>query len=167
MRRLVTAVTAILMASAALLAVTSAFAAPGGSDANRPNTLVLHDFGDVFTDVLPCGEASYELTVTYRTAVIHTAAGDDPFGEDGGTFIENATFVAVAVDAPELPSVEGSFQAHGRVRIDEAGFTVVLLSQTIRGLGSDGSVINFHETVNATFNGDGDLISGFGKAFCS
>ena len=149
-----------------VLTTGSALAAPGAPNANRPSTLVLHDFGDVFTDVLPCGDASYEFTVTYRTAVIHTAPGDDPFGEDGGTFIENATFEATPVDAPTLPTFEGSFQAHGRVTIDEAGFNVVLLTQTIRCRGSDGSVIRYHETVNATFTDGGDLVSGFGKAFC-
>lgn len=160
------ALAAVFAVGISLFSAVAAFAAPGAPNANRPSTIVLHALGDVITDVLPCGEASYEISVTYRTAVIHTAPGDDPFGEDGGTFIENATFEAVAVDSSSLPSFEGSFQAHGRVTIDEAGFTAVILTQTIRGVGSDGSVINFHETTHAVFSDEGDFVSGFDKAFC-
>ena len=160
----------LVVITGALIAGTltsgSALAAPGAPNPNRPSTIVLHDLNDVFTDVLPCGDASYELTVVYRTAVIHAAAGDDPFGEDGGTFIENATFQAAPIDAPSLPTFEGSFQAHGRVTSAETGFTAVLLTQTIRGRGSDGSTIDFHEIVNAAFTADGELVSGFDKVFC-
>jgi hypothetical protein len=163
MRRVFAAIFAI---GVALCSVAGALAAPDVPNPNRPGTIVLHALGDVFTDTLPCGEDEYEISVTYRTAVIHTAPGDDPFGEDGGTFIENATFEAVPVDAPSLPSFEGSLQAHGRVSIDDAGSNTVLLTQTVRGVGSDGSVINFHETVNAVFTGEGEMLSGFAKAFC-
>lgn len=159
----------LIMAAACAAVVGGVFTAGSAlakPNEPRPSTIVLHELGDVFTDALPCGDSMYELTVTYRTAVIHTAPGDDPFGEDGGTFIENATFEATPVDAPALPTFEGSFQAHGRVTIGDAGFTAVLLTQTVRGQGSDGSRINYHETVNATFTEEGDLVAGFGKAFC-
>ena len=126
---------------------------------------VVHRATDVFTDMLPCVDASYEFTVTYRTTVEHIPATAS--GTETGTFVEVATFDAVPDPAnASLPGYHGNFSAHGRIRSDAATATnIVIFTESIDATGSDGSVIHFHANTHATFTG-GTLVAGFDKAFC-
>lgn len=152
---------AVLLAVLALAGASQVLAAGG----MQPSTTVVHQGTAVFTDMLPCVNASYEFTVTYRTTVVHVPATAS--GTETGTFVEVATFDAVPAPAnASLPSFRGHFAAHGRIRSDAATATnIVIFTESIDATGSDGSVIHFHDNTHATFT-DGTLVAGFAKAFC-
>ena len=153
-------VAAVLLGGIAMLSPltldATALAAPA-----RPRNVVIHQATDVFSDVMPCDHAGYEFTVNYRTAVEHFLAP----GSDFGTFVETATFSAVPDDL-SLPSYVGHFAAHGQVSDAGDGATQVTFTQSLEATGSDGSVIRSHDNTHAVFTEDGDLFSGFAKAFC-
>ena len=159
------AVVAVLAVSLSLTGA-SALAAPGENARAHPSTDVYHDLTDTFTDYLPCSDAIYIFTIDYRNAVAHTT--EFSTGTSVGAFLESATFTAIPADDPSLPSYTGHFAFHAVLsnRHLEPGATDVAGAQTIHATGSDGSKIHFHDTTQAVFSEEGDLLSGFEKAFC-
>jgi hypothetical protein len=122
-------------------------------------TDVVKDETDTFTDVVPCREdlGAYEITITQKGVFHVTAAGIDETTEEliapyhvTGTF--TGTFVAVPSDGTG-PMFTGRFTQwfgeNANLNSHNGTFTF-----SVRGRGSDGSVIRFnvvaHFSVSAT-----------------
>jgi hypothetical protein len=148
----------LLVAILVLVGVVSVTAAQAGSP---PVTFtdVIKDETETFTDVVPCREelGDYDITVTENGVFHVTAAGIDEQTEEliapyhlTGTF--TGTFVAVPSDGTG-PTFSGRFTQwfgeNSNLNSHNGTFTF-----SVRGRGSDGSVIHFnvvaHFGVSAT-----------------
>ena len=127
-----------LLAAGLLSIAAPAFAQP-------PETVTTHEKGlvETFVDVIPsCDEdgAPYTITTT-SNLVLHETIFDD--GRVHATFTQTGTFVAVPLEDPSLPSFTGHFTQSGN--FNQNRNTVNGTSTfSVRGTGSDGSIVSIH-----------------------
>lgn len=156
----------VLRSLFALLVLGGLFlaAAPAALGAGAVSTTE-HEHGatETFVDVIPClGDALFEITLTYNEVDHVTTLPNDTVH---ATFTQTGTFSAVPVDDPSLPSFSGHFTIwggfNGNAKNAEGTFTF-----TIHGTGSDGSQIDFHETMHFTVSATGVGTVEFDKISC-
>ncbi len=127
-----------LLAAGLLSIAAPAFAQP-------PETVTTHEKGlvETFVDVIPsCEEdgAPYTITTT-SNLVLHETIFND--GRVHATFTQTGTFVAVPLEDPSLPSFTGHFTQSGN--FNQNRNTVNGTSTfSVRGTGSDGSIVRIH-----------------------
>jgi len=153
-----------------LVALGTVALGAGAASAGKPDITheVSHDVVETFEEVIPCGEALYEITITVRTRVNHEMLVSPETGK--GHFSETGTFVAEPVDNPSLPTYSGHFSSAGHFRNvnSEPGTADGHFVFNVVGKGSDGSRLHAHELAHGVFDDseEGALISGFEKGFC-
>lgn len=144
-----------------LLAVSNAFAAGAGAVSS---TQTFHNQTDVSSDVNPCTGDPGTLTITYN-GVMHVTelTGGIGAGTFWATGTQTGTFTFVPDDASK-PSYTGHFTVwfgdNNNLRNGSETETF-----TVHGIGSDGSVLQFHETAHMSVNANGVTFS-FDKASC-
>ncbi|MER3438705.1 MAG: hypothetical protein C4346_14550 [Chloroflexota bacterium] len=125
-------------------------------------TTTSHGATETFTDVLPCvGGALYQITITYNQVDHLTTL---PNGTVHVTFTQTGTFEAVPVADPSLPSYTGHFTIWGGFNGNQKN-AASTFTFTIKGTGSDGSRIDFHETAHFNTSATG-LVVEFDKISC-
>lgn len=153
-----------------LVALGSVALGAGAASAAKPDTAheVSHNIVETFQDVIPCGDATYEITITVQTRVSHEMGLGPETGK--GHFTETGTFVAEPVDDPSLPTYSGHFTStgHGGNVNTEPGTSAGHFVFNVIGSGSDGSSLHAHELAHGVFEDseEGGLVSGFEKSFC-
>jgi hypothetical protein len=155
-------------------------AALAGSAWAKPITLTFHEKNaiDTFHDVIPClgeGAGAPATITTIENGVFHvTAAGIDDKGTpdpDDDQFIPpyhvtgtfTGTFVALPDDST-LPTYAGHFTQWFGENSNRKNFATTF-TFTVMGLGSDGSVIKFHETAHFSVTPSGATLE-FDKPTC-
>lgn len=138
--------------AAGLLSIAApAFAQP-------PTTVTTHEKGlvETFVDVVPTCEEDgplYTITTT-SNLVMHETIFDD--GRIHATFTQTGKFVAVPLEDPSLPSFTGSFTVWGG--FNQNGKTVNgTFTFSVRGEGSDGSMLSTHATEHFNVRPDGTV----------
>jgi hypothetical protein len=125
-------------------------------------TVTEHGATETFVDVIPClGDALYEITITYN-GVSHITTL--PNGTVHVTFTQTGTFEAVPVFDASLPSYSGHFTIWGGFNGNKKN-AASTFTFTIKGTGSDGSHIDFHETAHFSVSATG-LVVEFDKIRC-
>jgi hypothetical protein len=154
-----------------LLVIMSAVAVTAAQASSPPVTFtdVIKGETETFTDVVPCRESlgAYDITITQNGVFHVTAAG---FTEDEeliapyhvtGTF--TGTFVAVPSDGTG-PTFRGRFTQwfgeNSNLKTHNGTFTF-----SVRGRGSDGSVIRFHVVAHFSVSATGVTVE-FEKPRC-
>jgi hypothetical protein len=154
--------TAILLLSATLLILTVPRTLAEGAVTETTNE---HNITETIVDILPCvgnGEELFEITTTTNVIEHSTFA---PNGSMHFTFTQTGDFSAVPISDPSLPSFSGHFTIwsgfNGNNKNATGTFTF-----TIKGVGSDGSRVDFHETAHFTLNANGVPTVEFDKISC-
>jgi len=142
--RLATAAPLLVLAALLLLAAIPAAYAPAWT-----STETVHQFTETFVDVNPCTGEPIEVTVTYN-GVFHITVG--PNGVHG-TFTQAGTFTAVPFDASD-PTFTGHFAIWGGFNLNPNNEADTFTFE-LRGVGTDGSVLNFHAVEHFSTNADG------------
>jgi hypothetical protein len=148
LRRLLTV---CLMAAGLLLTGAPAFAAPPVTETTQQKNFV-----ETFVDIVPTSNfveegPLYTITTT-SNLVEHTTTFDD--GRVHATFTQTATFVAVPLEDPSLPTytgkvtIWGGFNANGQTVNGTFTFN-------LKATGSDGSTINTHQVDHFNVQPDG------------
>ena len=154
MRRLISV---LAVAAAFLLTATGAVAAGAGAVSY---TQTDHNATAVLDQPNPCTGAAGTFTLTYND-VFHITTLDN--GTFWGTYTQTGTF-AFAPDDASQPSYTGRFAfwdgENGNLRN-----ATETLTFTLRGVGSDGSTLAFHETAHMSVSATGVTIS-FDKLAC-
>lgn len=166
---------------AALVVVTTTllFAVMSGAARAAPVTMTFHEKGvtETFHDVIPClGEGGAPGTITTtENGVFHvTAAGIDDQGTpdpDDDVFIPpyhvTGTFtgrVVAVPDDPSLPRFTGHFTQWFGENVNRQN-AAATFTFTVIAVGSDGSVIKFHETAHFSVTPNGAVLT-FDKPRC-
>jgi hypothetical protein len=129
-----------------------------GTATAAPETTTHHEHGlvETFVDVVPSCEGGgplYRITTT-SNLVEHETVFDD--GRVHATFTQTGKFVAVPVSNPSLPRYTGSFTVWGG--FNQNGKVVNGTSTfSVRGTGSDGSMLLNHEIDHFNVRPDGSV----------
>jgi hypothetical protein len=140
-----------LLATGLFLVAAPAFAQP-------PTTVTTNQKGlvETFVDVLPsCDEDGplYTITTTSNLVMKETIFDD---GRVHATFTQTGTFVAVPLEDPSLPSFTGRFTQWGG--FNQNGTTVNgTFTFSLRGTGSDGSIVTINLTDHFNQRPDGTV----------
>ncbi len=154
-RKLVVAV--LIIAVAALVAVPAASPAGAGAVSFTQNW---HNVTETFTDVNPCSGVPGTVTLTYN-AVFHVTTLEN--GTYWATFTQTGTFSFVPVDASQ-PSYTGHFTIWDGDNWNNRN-TTETATFMLRGAGSDGSTLTFHEVEHISSSASGATLS-FDKLRC-
>jgi hypothetical protein len=151
------------MALLAMMVVTAPTSAAAGAGAVS-FTQTFHNATQSFSDVNPCTGAPGTVTLTYN-GVFHVT--ELTSGQGAGTFWGTGTmtgdFSFVPDDASQ-PSYAGHFATwFGDNNNLQNGSETSTFS--LRGTGSDGSTLQFHDVAHMSVSATGITIS-FGKASC-
>jgi hypothetical protein len=144
---------------AALLAVPTAGWAHGGPA--QTSTEVVKDASQTFPSDNPCtGGAPGFVTITYN-GVFHMTQFPDAHYHLTGT--ATGTFVFDTTD-PALPDYSGRFTQWFGENSNPNGFNATFTFR-VKGAGTDGSSIRFHEVAHVTIVGS-DVVVQFDKPRC-
>ena len=142
-----------LLATGLLSVAAPAFAQP-------PTTVTTHEKGlvETFVDFIPaepCAEEGPLYTITTTSNVVmHETTFDD--GRVHATFTQTGTFVAVPLEDPSLPSFTGRVTIWGG--FNQNGTTVNgTFTFSLRGTGSDGSIVTIQLTDHFNVRPDGTV----------
>jgi hypothetical protein len=151
----------VLIAATALIAVPAA--SPAGAGA-QSFTETVKDFTEVSTDVNPCTGDPGTLTLTYN-GVFHVTFLTA--GKGAGTFWATGTLTGTFSFVPfdsSKPSYTGRFTTwFGENGNLQNGTQTATLR--VRGIGSDGSVLQFHDVAHMSVSASGITFS-FDKPRC-
>jgi hypothetical protein len=155
------AVTVLIIAVAALIAVPTASPAGAGAETYLQT---FHNVTEVSTDLNPCTGDPGTLTLTYNGAFHATELTS---GIGAGTFWATGTLTGTFSFVPfdsSKPSYGGRFTTWfgDNDNLPNGTETETL---RVRGIGSDGSVLTFHEVAHMTVTAIGITFS-FDKASC-
>ena len=151
------ALTVLVVAVAALIAVPVASPAGAGAVSFTQN---LHNVTESFTDVNPCSGTPGTVTLTYN-AVFHVTTLEN--GTYWATFTQTGAFSFVPFDASQ-PSYTGHFTIWDGDNWNNRN-TTETATFMLRGTGSDGSTLTFHEVEHISMSASGATIS-FDKLRC-
>jgi hypothetical protein len=156
----------LVLASVAVIAVLLV-AAPNARAAGAGAVSYTQTFKNVTEtshDVNPCSGAPATVTITYN-GVFHVTVLTS--GPDAGTFWVTGTQTGNFVLVPD-DTTQPTYTGHFTVRVGENenlhnGAATVTFN--VRGTGSDGSTLSFHETEHVSVSASGVFIA-FGKLAC-
>jgi len=150
-------VTVLISVVAALVAVPAASPAGAGAVSFTQNW---HNVTDTSTDVNPCSGAPGTLTLTYN-AVFHVTTLEN--GTYWATFTQTGAFSFVPFDSSQ-PSYTGHFTVWDGDNWNNRN-TTETVTFMVRGTGSDGSTLTFHEVEHISSSASGATLS-FDKLRC-
>ena len=151
------AVAVLVVAVAALVAVPVASPAGAGAVSFTQNW---HNVTETSTDVNPCTGAPGTLTLTYN-AVFHLTTLEN--GTYWATFTQTGAFSFVPFDSSQ-PSYTGHFTVWDGDNWNNRN-TTETVTFMVRGTGSDGSTLRFHEVEHISSSASGATLS-FDKPRC-
>jgi hypothetical protein len=151
------AVAVLVVAVAALVAVPVASPAGAGAVSFTQNW---HNVTETSTDVNPCTGAPGTLTLTYN-AVFHLTTLEN--GTYWATFTQTGAFSFVPFDSSQ-PSYTGHFTVWDGDNWNNRN-TTETVTFMVRGTGSDGSTLMFHEVGHISTSASGATLS-FDKLRC-
>jgi len=151
------AVAVLVVAVAALVAVPVASPAGAGALSFTQNW---HNVTETSTDVNPCTGAPGTLTLTYN-AVFHLTMLEN--GTYWATFTQTGAFSFVPFDSSQ-PSYTGHFTVWDGDNWNNRN-TTETVTFMVRGTGSDGSTLMFHEVGHISTSASGATLS-FDKLRC-
>ena len=151
------AVAVLVVAVAALVAVPVASPAGAGAVSFTQNW---HNVTETSTDVNPCTGAPGTLTLTYN-AVFHLTTLEN--GTYWATFTQTGAFSFVPFDSSQ-PSYTGHFTVWDGDNWNNLN-TTETVTFMVRGTGSDGSTLMFHEVGHISTSASGATLS-FDKLRC-
>ena len=151
------AVAVLVVAVAALVAVPVASPAGAGAVSFTQNW---HNVTETSTDVNPCTGAPGTLTLTYN-AVFHVTTLAN--GTYWVTFTQTGAFSFVPFDSSQ-PSYTGHFTVWDGDNWNNRN-TTETVTFMVRGTGSDGSTLMFHEVGHISTSASGATLS-FDKLRC-
>jgi hypothetical protein len=149
--------TILIIVVAALVAVPAASPAGAGAVSFTQNW---HNVTDTSTDVNPCSGAPGTLTLTYN-AVFHVTTLEN--GTYWATFTQTGAFSFVPFDSSQ-PSYTGHFTVWDGDNWNNRN-TTETVTFMVRGTGSDGSTLTFHEVEHISSSASGATLS-FDKLRC-
>jgi hypothetical protein len=140
-----------------LLTASSALA-----DGNGAQTFTEHFTGtETSADVNPCTGEPGTVTTTFSGVAHSTLLAN---GTYHGTFTATGTFVFDTTD-PALPDYTGRITVWGGENSNNQNFAGSF-TQTIHGVGTDGSRVKFHQTAHFSVSASGVLVT-FDKLHCA
>jgi hypothetical protein len=149
--------TILIIVVAALVAVPAASPAGAGAVSFTQNW---HNVTETSTDVNPCSGAPGTLTLTYN-AVFHVTTLEN--GTYWATFTQTGAFSFVPFDSSQ-PSYTGHFTVWDGDNWNNRN-TTETVTFMVRGTGSDGSTLMFHEVGHISTSASGATLS-FDKLRC-
>jgi hypothetical protein len=149
--------TILIIVVAALVAVPAASPAGAGAVSFTQNW---HNVTETSTDVNPCSGAPGTLTLTYN-AVFHVTTLEN--GTYWATFTQTGAFSFVPFDSSQ-PSYTGHFTVWDGDNWNNRN-TTETVTFMVRGTGSDGSTLTFHEVEHISSSASGATLS-FDKLRC-
>jgi len=149
--------TILIIVVAALVAVPAASPAGAGAVSFTQNW---HNVTDTSTDVNPCSGTPGTLTLTYN-AVFHVTTLEN--GTYWATFTQTGAFSFVPFDSSQ-PSYTGHFTVWDGDNWNNRN-TTETVTFMVRGTGSDGSTLTFHEVEHISSSASGATLS-FDKLRC-
>jgi len=163
-KRAILSAAAAAVAAVALLLVTNVTASAAGAGAVS-FTQTFHNATDSFPSDNPCTGVPGALTLTYN-GVFH--ATELTSGQGAGTFWVTGTMTGDFVFTPDDVATQPSYSGHfaswfGDNNNLHNGTETATLS--VRGVGSDGSTLRFHEVAHLSASASGVTVS-FDKPRC-
>src|SRR5438093_3624425 len=152
---------ATLTALAALLAlVGGSMTATSALARTKTRTFHVHNETETSKDRNPCTGDKGTLTLTYNAVFHVTKIGP---GQKHVTFTQTGRFQFVPND-PSKPSYTGHFTAWGGFNTNGENQTGTF-TFSVKGKGSDGSTLRFHEVMHITVGANGVKVE-FDKVRC-